>query len=308
MTTGDVPLAVTVCLLSTIGFAASNALQHRVAGTVPASVDHAVGVLAHLVRRPVWLLASLISFSALLLHATALRLGSIALVQPLMLVGVVLAVPLRAALDRKMPTWPELRAVLVTAVGLGTFMWGVNPVPSVSRPSLGPAVALVLAGVGAAVFVLWTSSRLAGRPRRQAAVLGATAGVMFGLTAGLLKLVGTAASSGQATVLVVPLAALVLAGFLGIAMNQRAYQLARLSVSMPVLNVLSVLVAVVFGVLVFHESPAHGPGVLVLQGAALGCLAVGLRQMARLGSGATQTDRHYRHAATTATANAMCAR
>jgi glucose uptake protein GlcU len=131
---------------------------------------------------------------------------------------------------------------------------------------------------------------------------------MFGLTAGLLKLVGTAASSGQAMVLVVPLAALVTAGFLGTAMNQRAYQLAPLSVSMPVLNVLGVLVAVVFGVLVFHESPAHSPGVLVLQCAALGCLAVGLRQIARLGSCATQADRATATATATATANGMCTR
>jgi hypothetical protein len=136
MTTSDVPLAVTICLLSTMGFAASNALQHRVAGTVPATVDHAIGVLAHVVRKPVWLLASAISFSALLLHATALRLGSIALVQPLMLVGVVLAVPLRAALDRKTPTWPELRAVLVTAAGLGTFSGeSTRCLPIRGRPS-----------------------------------------------------------------------------------------------------------------------------------------------------------------------------
>ena len=291
MTTSDVPLAVTICLLSTSGFAASNALQHRVAGTVPASVDHAIGVLAQVVRKPVWLLASAISFTALVLHAAALSLGSIALVQPLMLVGVVLAVPLRAALDRKTPTWRELRAVLITAAGLGTFMWGVNPVPSGSQPSFAPALAMVLAGLGTAVFVLLTSSRLAARPRRQAAVLGATAGVMFGLTAGLLKFVGTAFSAGETTALVAALAPLATAGFLGIAMNQRAYQLAPLSVSMPLLNVLGVLVAVVFGVLVFHESPAHSPGVLLLQCAALACLAFGLRQIAQLGSCANQTDR-----------------
>jgi glucose uptake protein GlcU len=127
---------------------------------------------------------------------------------------------------------------------------------------------------------------------------------MFGLTAGLLKLVGSAASTGDATVLVVPLAALVTAGFLGTAMNQRAYQLAPLSVSMPVLNVLGVLVAVVFGVVVFHESPAHSPGVLVLQCVALGCLAVGLRQIARLGSSDIQTG----PANATGTMSAACAR
>lgn len=285
MTTGDASLAALTCVFSAIGFAASNALQHRVAGTVPTSVaDHAIGVLAQVVRRPLWLLATTLSFSALLLHATALKLGSIALVQPLMLVGVVIAVPVRAALDLTTPTRRELRAVIITVAGLAMFMWGVNPIPSTTRPSPVPAVLMVFMGVGTAVVVLLTSKRLTGRPHQQASILGATAGVMFGLTAGLLKLIGAAVSSGRPAAAAVPFAGLIGAGVLGIAMNQRAYQIAPLSVSMPVLNVLDVLVAVTFGVLVFHEAPGHGPTVLALQCIALGCLAVGLREVARLGT------------------------
>src|SRR3954451_18644932 len=285
MTTGDAPLAALICLFSALGFAASNALQHRVAGTVPTSVaHHAIGVLAQVVRRPLWLLATTISFAALLLHATALKLGPIALVQPLMLVGVVIAVPVRAALDLTTPTWRELRAVLITVTGLAMFMWGVNPVTSTTRPSPVAAALMVSVGVGTAVVVLLTSRHLTGRPHHQASILGATSGVMFGLTAGMLKLIGTAVSSDHPAAVAALLAALILAGVLGVAMNQRAYQIAPLSVSMPLLNVLDVLVAVTFGVLVFHEAPGHGPTVLAVQCIALGCLAVGLRQVARLGT------------------------
>jgi hypothetical protein len=291
MNTGDASLLALTCLFSASGFAASNALQHRVAGTVPANVaHHAIGVLAQVVRRPLWLLASSISFAALLLHATALRLGPIALVQPLMLVGVVIAVPVRAALDLTTPTWRELRAVLITVAGLATFMWGVNPAASTTRPSPMAAALMVFVGVGTAVVVLVTSQSLTGRPHRQAAILGATAGVMFGLTAGLLKLIGTAVSSEHPEAVAAPLAALVLAGVLGVAMNQRAYQIAPLSVSMPLLNVLDVLVAVTFGALVFHEAPGHSPTVLGLQCLALGCLALGLREVARLGTHSASSE------------------
>lgn len=285
MTDGDAPLAALICLFSALGFAASNALQHRVAGTVPDNVaHHAIGVLAQVVRRPLWLLATTISFAALLMHAIALKLGSIALVQPLMLVGVVIAVPFRAALDLTTPTWREVRAVLITVAGLASFMWGVNPVPTTAEPSPTPAALMVLAGVTSAVVVLLTSRRFASRPNPQAAILGATSGVMFGLTAGLLKLIGAALSSGCPEAAAVSVIALVGVGVLGIAMNQRAYQIAPLSVSMPLLNVLDVVVAVTFGVVVFHETPGHGPTVLVLQCVSLGCLAVGLRQVARLGT------------------------
>jgi glucose uptake protein GlcU len=42
-------------------------------------------------------------------------------------------------------------------------------------------------------------------------------------------------------------------------MNQRAYQIAPLSFSMPVVNVVDIVVAILFGVLVFGEAPAHSP-------------------------------------------------
>jgi hypothetical protein len=223
MAGGHVTTAVLLGLMSAGGFAVSNALQHRVAGTVPAHVDRALGVLAALVRKPLWLLATTISFCALVLHVSALRHGSISLVQPLMLVGVVFAVPLRAAMDLQLPSWPEIRAVLVTMIGLGTLLWCANPVPSDSTSSIAGAAVLVLVGMGAALCVLRTSKRIAGRPRVLAAVLGATAGVMFGLTAGLLKMVGSIASSGRMAGLVLPVAGLIIAGVLGIAMNQGAY-------------------------------------------------------------------------------------
>ena len=292
MISGHAPLATLICLLSATGFATSSALQHRVAGTIPTHVaHHALAVLGQVVRKPLWLLASTISFSALVLHATALKLGSIALVQPLMLVGVVFAVPVRAALDRTTPTWPELRAVLITVAGLAALMWGVDPASSARPPALLPAVLMVSVGGATAVVVLLTSARLAARPHRLAALLGATSGAMFGLTAGLLKLLGATVSWGHPASTAVLVLALAGAGALGTAMNQRAYQIAPLSASMPLLNVLDVLVAVTFGALVFHETPEHGVAVLLLQCVALGGVAIGLRQIARLGTRSGSPER-----------------
>lgn len=287
-----VPVAVLLGLMSACAFAASNALQHRVAGTVPADVTRALGVLAILARKPVWLVATTISFCAVMLHATALRTGSIALVQPLMLVGVVLAVPLRAVLERQAPSWPEVRAVLVTMGGLGVVLWSADPTPSEAPPSAAAARLLVVSGMVAAVCVLRLSKRMAARPRAQAAVLGANAGVMFGLTAGLLKYVGSAITGPSIGAIVFPVAGLVAAGVLGTAMNQRAYQLASLSVSMPLVNVIDVIVAVIFGAVVFHEPPGHSADMLMLQIAALACLGFGLHQIAHLGTVRTRPQRH----------------
>jgi hypothetical protein len=65
----------------------------------------------------------------MLLHAVALSLGAIALVQPLMLLEVVMAVAIRAALERKIPSAREFAAVGITVVGLATFLSSMSLAP-----------------------------------------------------------------------------------------------------------------------------------------------------------------------------------
>lgn len=278
-------LAVAVGLASAAAFATSNALQHRVAGRVPPSVTRAFAVLRHLARQPAWVVATGISTCALLLHAVALRMGSVALVQPLMLVGVVLAVPVRAALERKLPPWGEVKAVGVIVVGLAVFILCANPEPSHAEPALGVLTGFVLVCFGVTVGALRASRRMcAGAPHRQAAMLGVGAGFMFGATAGLLKVVGTMVGGDRARlpVMLVVLAMMVAAGLLGTAMNQRAYQLAPIAYSMPLVNVVDIIVAVAFGAAVYGEVPGHSATLLGLQLTALGCVAVGLRAISGL--------------------------
>jgi hypothetical protein len=283
--TSDRPLSLplAVGLVSASGFAVANALQHRVAGTVPLEVHRASAVLGYLARRPQWLAATCVSCLAMVCHALALRLGSITLVQPLMLVGVVLAVPLRAALERQRPPWAAVRAVGVTTVGLAAFLTFADLHGPDAPARTGVALGLVVAGVAIAVpLVLWGNHRLG--PRAHATLLGCTAGLMFGLTAGLLKLVGTAFTQPGTGLLtrVALLAALVVAGLVGTAVNQRAYQIAPIAFSMPVVNVVDILVALGFGAVVLHELPGHTATGLLMEAVALGCVAWGLRGIARL--------------------------
>jgi glucose uptake protein GlcU len=86
------------------------------------------------------------------------------------------------------------------------------------------------------------------------------------------------------------LAMMVAAGLLGTAMNQRAYQLAPISYSMPLVNVVDIIVAVAFGAAVYGELPGHSAPLLGLQLTALGCVAVGLRAVSELGTGAEATN------------------
>ena len=277
--------AAMIALTAACGFAASNALQHRAAGGVPRGEATAGRVLLHLTRNPWWLLGTGLSFVGMLLHATALHWGSIALVQPLLLMGVVLAIPLRAAMERKLPRAQEVRAVAITVAGLAIFLSSVTLTPGDAAPRRDVALAstvlgLLLAIVAASAGRRWCRER----DRLHAGLLGATAGFLFGVSAGMLKLVGADLGArhlpiGQLSVLV---GAFVGVGILGTAINQRAYQIAPLAFSMPVVNVTGVLVAIVFGAVVFGEVPGHSSGGMVVQLLGLGTLAIGLREIARL--------------------------
>jgi hypothetical protein len=276
----SVVAAVVVAFASTCGFALSTSLQHRSAGRAPASTQNSFGVLRFVVTQPAWLLGIAIGAVAFVLHAAALKLGAIALVQPIMIAGVVLAVPLRAALDRSLPSQRELGSVVITAVGLATFLVVANPVPSTTPPDRQAALLGTLLCLGVAAAMSAVSAR-AGQAGTRAMLLGISAGMLFGLVAALIKLVVNDLGDGPAELLRSwPVWALVGAGVCGMAINQRAYQVAPLSMSMPVLNVVDVIVALGLGAWAFGEPPAHGPTALVVQAAALACMAVGLHQIA----------------------------
>ncbi|HET8601447.1 MAG TPA: DMT family transporter [Segeticoccus sp.] len=277
----DLGPAIVVAALSACGFSLSSSLQHRDASGAPEHVRGPIRLIGYLLTRRAWLLGVTLGVASLVLHALALRLGPLAVVQPLMVSGVVLAVVVRAALDRRTPSGRELSGVLLTAAALAGFLvvsraQDHHRLPHGSH-AVGFTVAALLVVVGTAV----TAERLR-QPTRSAMLFGVSTGVLFGLTAGLLKVVVTQAQHGG-----IPGAALswelwvfLLVGVSGTALNQRAYHRAPLAVSMPLLNIIDVVVALGFGWLVFGDAVAHDPLTVLAQLACLTGMALGLRLIA----------------------------
>lgn len=284
--------ALLAALGSALGFALSTSLQHHAAGGAPESVRGAARLLAHLLSRPLWLVGQVLAFVSFCLHAFALHKGALALVQPIVVSGIVLAVPIRAALTRHRPPAGEVAAVLVAAGGLAAFLVAAGTMTGEEGTSGPPAVLFVLVGAcGAALAHV-----AAGRARTaavRAGLYGVVAGVLFGLVAGLVKLsLQRFADDGAAGLLGGwPLWIVVVLGLSGVAVNQQAYRVGALSASMPILNVVNVVVAVTFGVLIFDEVPAHTPAALLVQGVALACIAAGLVGLGRHAEGQPPTTR-----------------
>jgi hypothetical protein len=278
-------VALGAALASAATFGLSTSLQHLVTSRVTETrPDH---LLARLLRTPLWVCGMSLSVVALTLHAVALSEGSLVLVQPVIVTGVVFAVLIRAALERGLPSRAELAWAAITWAGLATFLIGTGA-PSPSRAvhpadHAGPAVAvlLILAATGAVLA--------RGRPSRSTGKglwLGAVSGVLFGLVAVLLKLVLDASATGLLSMVSAwSLWVMVGCGVCAVLVNQRAYQSTRLSVSMPLLNIVDVLVALVLASVVFGETPRLGGIALLVQAAGLIAMGLGVFRLARLEDG-----------------------
>lgn len=269
-------LAVVFALASALTTALSTSTQHLATGRAPAGTSLG-GLMRFLVRRPEWLLALALGPVGFTLHVLALSHGPIGLVQPIAILGIVFAVPIRATLARTRPSRGELVAVTVTGLAIAVLLLASDVRSADHSPGLFDLLLGCSVAAGAA-FVALAAAGTVSSPTPRAFLLGCASGLLFGLMAVLIEacqlyrddhgLLGLATSW-------LPYA-LVGAGLGGITVNQLAYRSARLSASMPVLNVVNCLLALGFAHVVFDEVPDRTPLSTAVSLAAVAAMAWGL--------------------------------
>jgi hypothetical protein len=274
-------VAVLLACAAAAVFAAGTSLQHRAASIIPELGTSAPG-LPRLARKPGWLLGIGLSGAAFVLHAAALRQGSLSIVQPVVVSAIVFAVFIRAALDRRLPAPKELAWATFTWAGLALFIAALPSGTAQHTADDGTARIFFVGGIvitDIAVLLAQTTTI----PARRGLLLGAAAGVLFGLIAGLVKVliaqtgIGMPAVLGQWT-----LWGILILGAGALLLNQLAYQAARLSVTMPVLNMVDVLVAIGFGSAVFGERHLISLARLIAEVAGLVAMGIGVWRLAQL--------------------------
>lgn len=277
--------SLTVAFGAAVMFGWSTAAMHHGASGAPSSSAGWRGLLSllrHVVRQWRWVTGMIASLLGLVLHAAALRTGSLAVVQPVVVSGLVFSFVFRSLLDRQLP---PIRTVLwsgVTSVALGVFLWAARATTGTSSPNRASAAAVLLVSGVLAAACWWLSCRTSAS--LSGVLLGAGAGVIFGLTAGTLK--ATAAEHGVRGLLTGwPLYVLVVLGVVGFLANQKAY-CRPLASAVPALNVMNPLVALAYGAIAFQEKPANHLSLLIVEASSLVVVLAGVVQLAR---GATAT-------------------
>ncbi len=214
------------------------------------------------VRHPLWVVGMVTESVGFALHAVALHAGPITLVQPLLVSGLIFALPIRQLIERRRPDAGEIAWATVLAGGLVVFLLSATPGqgPSGAPDTVPTIVSAVVVGVG-----MLTSGVIGVRSRAKLAapVLGFGAGLGFAAVAGLLKAVtGALARHGLAALTGWPFWALFPSGLGGLLLNQLAFRVAPLRHSLPTLSTVDPLASVLIGVAVFDEPFAHSAAAL----------------------------------------------
>jgi len=270
--------ATVLALLAGACFALSWALQHRAASAQP---DHSVGdprLLLKLLRRRGWLLGRLLAVAGVLAQAMALRHGALSAVQPLMLTGVVFAVPLSAWLNHGSTPRGQLAAVVVGSAGLAAFLLATSPDEGTSKPGSADWAA-VFAVCGGFVLLLLSVARRQRGPARATSVALAT-GTLFGLAAALLKADAVHLDDGVLSLLTEwKVWAWVAVSVLALVLNQNAFQGTTLAAPLTSLVLSEPLVALAIGVGAFDERLHLAGPRLLLVGAGIAAMVAGVRRL-----------------------------
>ena len=293
--------AIILAMLGAVCFAGAAVLQHRaVTAATPGSVDPGdppalsmPGLLAA-TRRRGWLLGLALAGGGTVLHAGALVLAPLSVVQPVGVLAVPIAVVLTAARTHRRPTPGMVVGVIVCVTAVVTFV-GTAAGSAVSTPA--PGRAMLLAGLVVGLVVLVLAGIGLARTGWARCVTCAMAGAAaFWLVSALVRAASQAVTSGQIGILdpavLTSIAGVVAAILAGGWLIQQAFASGPPEVVVACLTVVDPIVAVLFGVALLGEgnatSPAHWAVLIAAALAATGGVGV----LARHHPEATTRARH----------------
>jgi hypothetical protein len=230
-------VAVLIAIAGAITFGASDVIEQRATHKVAKRPPLDVKLFAELAANRLWLIGIAVDIAGSVMQAFALHFGALALVQPILVLDLLFAVVITYVLARRRPDWVTTAGVLCCTGGLVLFL-------AVARPQspavhVGPTILLPLglasAGVIALCLVAWRVGPRTFLPLSTAFACG----VIFGITAFLLKeLTQTIGLGFNPPSQQWPLYAFIIAEPLGFLLNQNAFQ--ESSLIAPVLAIRTV--------------------------------------------------------------------
>ncbi|MFD9307770.1 DMT family transporter [Streptomyces sp. NPDC060048] len=279
-------LPVLFALFAALSNALATVLQRRAALTVPQSDGFRFGLVVDLMRRPLWIGGILAVIAAGVGQAVALATGALALVQPLFVLELPLALLIASLVARSRMPGTLWLAVAGVVGGLGIVLVAASPAGNRTDVPLDRWV-LALAACAAAVAVLAAVGLRWPPGRMRAGCLGAATAVCYALTAALMKsAVHVLDDDGIGAFLTTwETYAFAASGVCALLLLEHAMQGGPLVASQPALTLGDAGVSVALGVLLYEEH-LRTHWWLVPQVLGLVLISAGVLALARGGEGA----------------------
>lgn len=210
-----------------------------------------------LLRDGQWWLGSLVAAVGFALQAAALGLGSVLLVQALLVTSLLFALPINARISRRRVTrWEWLWAALLAASVVVIVTVG-NPTEGHSHASWKTWTAVVVV-LGSALVLCVLGAGIVKGPA-SAVLLGFVSGALWGVFAVLTKGVVDHLDDGLWAVVRTPeLYAWAMVAIAGTAFQQSSFRAGSLTASLPTMTVAEPVVGSVLGVVVLGEALRPG--------------------------------------------------
>jgi drug/metabolite transporter (DMT)-like permease len=270
-----VVIAVIAALAAGCTFAIGAVLQQSAAREAPVEESLSLRLLWDLAHRPKWLLGIGSDVGSFALQALALAFGPIALVQPLLVTGVLFAIPIAVRLRGMRLHAQEWTGTVAVAGGLSMFLAAASPGEGVAQTTLTRWVLILIAVGGLMAVGVMIGQALQGPAR--ASFFALSAGAAFGLLAALTKtsthLLGQGAGTFFTAWQPYAMAGVAVAGAV---VQQSAFQAAPLPASLPVMDAVEPAVAVLIGVFAFAEDLQTSIPALTLEAAGIVALITGI--------------------------------
>ena len=272
-------LAVTIilALAAAVVFSLSSVLEQRSTHLVPERGALSPRLILDLLKRRIFLAALAVNAFGSLLQILALHFGSLAVVQPLIVLSLLFAVVIAAfTIRHHRPDRVMFLGAAACAGGVGGFLAIARPTGGTNN--VGPSAALPLGAALAAMLGVCLVAARCGPRRVRPLWLALACGVDFGVNAFLLKIVPSMLSQGFSDpVRQWPLYMLVVVTPTGFMLNQNAFQAGTLIA--PVLAVITTtdpLVSITLGHLLLNENIASTPTALGSEAASLAVMTAGI--------------------------------
>lgn len=246
-------VAAVLALLASFSFALAATLWQKASlGLKGVSFSHPKSFLL-LLTRWVWLLGLAAQIVGVLLQAAALDRGRVSIVQPLLVTAVIWALPLGYFMTGQKITGRVVLGAAIVVAGLAVFASFADPAAGVDdAPGSDWVASILVIGAICAALLLFSNR---GSLTMKAATLGTLAGVLYGLSATLMKpVVENLHAEGLGAVLGGwEFWVWAGAGLIGFLFQQLSLSTGRLVPSVATVSVANPVISVMLGALVLQE-------------------------------------------------------